>query len=425
MKFFKILTVILTTIILISANKNKLEKKEFFENEIFTNNIKAIITQKNQKTVQTPLINLNSKEKINISFDDLDGDVKSFYYTIIHCNSNWTKSQLMKSEYITGFHQKEIINYDFSFNTIQKYTHYQFTFPNTDIKPKLSGNYILIIYNEKDEKVAQKKIMVLDNKTIIKAKVKRATLFRDRETKHEVDFDIAYYNNLIISDPINEIKVTITQNNRTDNCISNLKPIYYNENKLTYDYEEENTFYANNEFRHFDTRSLRYLSSKIEKIDFDTNYNVYLFEDNVKSFDLYSIEPDINGGFFINCQEAWNSEIEADYTWVHFSLNTKQMKNRKLYIIGEFCDWKIREENKLNYNHKKNIYENAIYLKQGYYNYQYAVVENNLNKLNTKIIEGSHYQTKNDYYIYVYQKAFDSRYEKLIGYKKTSSKELF
>ena len=425
MKFFKILTFILTTVILMSTNTNKLEKKEFFENEIFTNNIKTIITQKNQKTVQKPIINLNSKEKLNISFDDLDGDIKSFYYTIIHCKSNWTKSQLMKSEYITGFHKKEIINYDFSFNTIQKYTHYQFTFPNTDIRPKLSGNYILIIYNEKDEKVAQKKIMVLDNKTIIKAKVKRATLFRDRETKHEIDFDITYYNNLIVGDPLNEIKVTITQNNRTDNCISNLKPIYYNENKLTYDYEEENTFYANNEFRHFDTRSLRYLSSKIEKIDFDKNYNVYLFEDKVKSFNQYSIEPDINGGFFINCQEAWNPEIEAEYTWVHFSLNTKKMKNKKLYIIGEFCDWKIREENKLNYNYKKNIYENAIYLKQGYYNYQYAVVENNLNNLNTKIIEGSHYQTKNDYYIYVYQKAFDSRYEKLIGYKKTSSKELF
>ena len=131
-----------------SINKNELEKTEVFKNEIFTNNIKSIISQKNQKTVQTPIINLNSKENFNISFDDLDGDIKSFYYTIIHCKSNWTKSQLMKSEYITGFYKKEIINYDLSFNTIQKYTHYQFTFPNTDTKVfRLARVYCIVIKN--------------------------------------------------------------------------------------------------------------------------------------------------------------------------------------------------------------------------------------------------------------------------------------
>ncbi len=49
---------------------------------------------------------LNGNENIEIKFDFLDLDVHYFYYTIIHCNADWTPSDLSESEYLDGFNNQ-------------------------------------------------------------------------------------------------------------------------------------------------------------------------------------------------------------------------------------------------------------------------------------------------------------------------------
>ena len=222
----------------------------------------------------------------NVSFDDLDADIKDYYYTIIHCNTDWTTSDLMQSEYINGFTEEPITDYEFSFNTIQKYTHYQFEFPAIDIQPILSGNYVFKIYDKQSKTIIYKRFMILDTKLSIEANVKRATSIEDRSTKQEIDFNIQHPN-LIVVDPFSDIKVHIKQNNKEDNPITDLKPLFVKNDELVYEYDEGNTFWGNNEFRHFDITSLRYQSARIKNIDFDsTNYHVFLFKDRKRHFFL-------------------------------------------------------------------------------------------------------------------------------------------
>ena len=360
-----------------------------------------------------------------MSFDDLDADIKDYYYTIIHCNSDWTASDLMTSEYISGFTDEPITNYEFSFNTIQKYIHYQFEFPTIDIKPILSGNYVFKIYEEGGKTMAYKRFMVLDTKLNIEANVRRATLAEDRNTKHEIDFTIKHPN-LVVADPFADIKVHIKQNNREDNAITNLTPLFVKNDELIYDYDDDNTFWGNNEFRHFDFKSLRYQSERIKSIDFDsTNNHVYLFNDIKRSFDRYSIEPDINGKFLIKSQEGWKSSIEGDYALVHFTLPLDHISYGDMYVIGAFSDWQLKKEFKLEYNTDKKQYETAIFLKQGYYNYHYALNDTSTKRVDVSFIEGTHYQTRNDYFLYVYFRAVGDRHDSFVGFLKTSSKELF
>jgi hypothetical protein len=187
-----------------------------------------------------------------------------------------------------------------------------------------------------------------------------------------------------------------------------------------------NTFLGNNEFRHFDIKSLRFQSDRIKEITYDSTYNhVYLFNDRKRPFDRYSIEPDINGKFLIKSQEGWKTAIEADYAFVHFTLPVDQVSYGDLYVIGGFSDWQLKDEFKLTYNAQQKIYEGNVYLKQGYYNYHYALNDISTNRVDISFIEGTHYQTRNDYYVYVYYRAVGDRYDRFVGFLKTSSKELF
>ena len=444
MKFNNILTISFSALFMYSCNSTKIKFKEkdpeisknyveitknnkdiVYTDQTFNPNIKTVLCHHPNNQLSLAIINLNSHNKLQISFDDLNENRKDYFYTIIHCNADWTKSDLMQNEYIEGFTEEKIINYEFSFNTIQKYIHYQFKFPSINMKPLLSGNYIFKIYDNNGNDIIYKRFMIIDTQLQIDANIRRATLVKDRKYKHEIDF-IIKHPNLIIVDPFKDIKVHIKQNNMDYNSVTDLTPKFIKNDELVYDYEYENTFWGNNEFRHFDFKSLRYKSEKIKTINFDsTNNHVYLFNDKQRSFDKYSINPDINGKFIIESQEAWQSSYEADYAFVHFTLPSDIINYGELYVFGKFCDWQIKNDFKLKYNRTKQQYEASIYLKQGYYNYHYVLNDNNTNTIDIKSIEGTHYQTRNDYYIYIYLRGVGDRYDKLVGFTKSSSKELF
>ncbi len=396
-----------------------------YENTNLNPSIKTLLCHKIEDELSLPILNLNSEEQLLVSFDDLDADIKDYYYTIIHCNSDWTASDLMQSEYIDGFNDEPITDFEFSFNTMQKYTHYFFNFPNESLKAKLSGNYVFKIFEEGGETIAYQRFMILETKVTIEAKVRRATLAEDRNAKHEIDFSIKHPN-IVVADPFSDIKVTIKQNNREDNAITDLIPLFVKNDELIYDYNQENTFWGNNEFRHFDIKSLRFHSDRIQDIIFDSTYNnVYLFKDIKRPFNKYAIEPDINGKFVIKSQEGWKSSTEGDYAWVHFSLPSDKIDLGDIHIIGALNNWNLNEENKLNYNNETKSYEESMYLKQGYYNYHYALNDTAFNRVDVSYIEGTHYQTRNDYYIYVYHRGVGDSYDRFVGFIKTSSKELF
>ena len=397
---------------------SKIKKNSFYD-------IRTILLYNSKNEMSLPIINLNSEEKLELRFDDLTTNISNFFVTIEHFDSNWKKSNLLKSEYVEGFIKDEIISYDYSFNTLQEYIHYNYIFPSENLKPTISGNYKLKVFDNYGDTIFSRKFMVLEKKINLDVNIKKATLSQDRKIKHEIDF-IINHKNFNIVDPFSQIKVIIKQNNKDDNAITDLKPMYIRNSTLIYDFNEENTFLGNNEFRHFDIKSMRYFSERVKNIYSDSSkFKVTLYSDNKRPFNNYSIEPDLNGKFYIKSQEARNSSTEAEYVDVLFSLRSEYISNGDLYIIGEMNDWKKNENFKLDYNFQKKQYEKEVILKQGYYNYHYAINDTSIDYLDVASIEGTHYQTRNEYQIYVYFKDLNDRYEKLIGFTKQLSKELF
>lgn len=427
----------LIIIILFSCNSNKKISKSDIgiksenknqNNPILINkkkyNIQTILLHQKDNQSSKPIINLNSNDILELSFDDLNDKISQLFYSIEHYSFDWEKSDLLISEYVRGFSQNEVIDYEYSFNTLRKYIHYSVLFPSKNFSPIISGNYKIHVFDNYGDTIISKKFMVIEKKINIESRVKRATLANDRKTKHEIDFTIKHPN-LIVNDPFTDIEVVIQQNNNL-NVLKDLKPIYVKNNELIYDYNDENTFFGLNEYRNFSTESIRYFSEKVKNITVDSNnITVTLFEDLKKSFNNYSIEPDINGDFIIKSQKAWNSSNEAEYLKVIFSLKNELLENQDIYIVGKLNDSRLNKKFKLEYNYEKKKYSKSILLKQGYYNYHYQTHDTLKNIYSINDFEGSYYQTRNDYYIYVYHKEIGERYYKLIGLTKTSSKELF
>jgi hypothetical protein len=392
-------------------------------NKIFKTNIKTVLFHRDGWDMSAPVIRLNTDEKLKLSFDDLDADFKDFSFTILHCNADWSPSGLDRNEYIDGYIEDNIRDYQFSLNTLIPYTHYELVFPTDDMKPKLSGNYILKVYvDDPDSLCFTRRFFMVEQKVGIEGKVKQATMIEDRNYKQEVDFSVSI-KGYRMSNPYQDLKVIIIQNGRWDNRISDLKPKMMVNDKLDYDYNRENVFQGGNEFRSIDIKSLKYNTENIASIKRENEgYDVYLRDGQRRSSQVYKTEKDINGQMKIKTEDGTTTETEAEYVMVHFFLPyAAPMIDAEFFIVGQITDWQFSGESKMNYNFKRKGYEKSLLLKQGYYNYHYILKYHDQTAGDESFIEGTHSETENSYTIFIYYHETAAGYDKLIGVKYLSS----
>ena len=410
----------------------------FYKDFNYSNCIKSSTLTNNENELLDPIIKLNSNQTLKLSFDDLDNNLKYYMYTFIHCDSNWGKSEIIYSEYLNGFYENYIEEYYYSFNTIQQYIHYELTFPNENINFLKSGNYIIIIYDEYMNPILTKRFIVYEDILRIKSNVKRGTFFKDFDTKHEIDFEI-YLDNFSIQNPFDEISIIIQQNDDWNNVKKNVQPSFVGKNIIKYDYEEQTSFNAGNEFRKFEISNIDFfsenvdsiylkeisentLSKEIEVCKYISNDMLYasLKKDFSRNINRYFNNYDLNGKQQLFNERSNNSEYESEYIMVDFHLKYPYDKSNDIYVYGAISNWEYQEKFRLKFDEELQLYTTRALLKQGYYDYQYKIK----NKYNENEIEGNYFETKNEYTIYVYYKPIWARYEKIIGINKITSNNL-
>ncbi|MDD3877475.1 MAG: DUF5103 domain-containing protein [Bacteroidales bacterium] len=395
-----------------------------YSNYIYKSNIKTVQFHRMGWEMSAPIMELGKNEKLKLSFDDLEADLKNYQYTIIHCNSDWQPSELQQGDYIQGFTSDYITSHKSSMNTLQPYTHYSLTFPGEQVIPKVSGNYILIVYvDNPTNPVITQRFMIFEPLVNIEGRVRQATVLEDKNYRQEVVFTIQH-NSYRISNPYSSLKVVLQQNDRTDNLITNLKPSMVRNNELIYEFEYGNVFDGNNEFRHFDLKNIRNAYEGIQSIQMrDNAYHVFLSVGERRSFKRYIQEEDINGRYVIKREDAMDSETESEYVHVYFTLSYPvPLIDGHVYLLGAMTSWDFNESSKMIYNYPAKAYEKSLYLKQGYYNYAYAYLENRRSDADIGFIEGTHSITENDYTIYIYNKEPNDRYDRLIGISHLNSR---
>ncbi len=387
-----------------------------YSNTAYESSIKTVILTQAGSYERFPAIDLNSAQQLNLQFDELMPENDNYQYTFIHCTHDWLPSNLKPNEYIKGNFFENITEYTFSTTTFQVYTHYNINFPSMDMKPKLSGNYLLKVYRNFDENdlILTRRFMVVEDKFVLTASAKIATNPNARFNSQEIDFSVNMGDN-VVPNPMIDVKATIMQNLRWDNAIFDLKPRFVNGKLLEYNYETGNLFLGGNEFRYFDIRSLRFLSFNVRRKYMEGNLkNAVLYADATKMNLPYLQTIDFNGKIVVDNRDgAVNGGIEGDYAACHFSFISDKL-SKDVYIFGELTDWQIKEEFKMEWNEKAGQYERTLMLKQAYYNYYY-VTPDAKKMADLQYTEGNHSNTENDYHVMIYNKNPFMQYDELLG----------
>jgi len=376
-------------------------------------NIKTISFVQNGENM-IPIFRLG--DPFQLQFDDLFGNEANYYYRFVHCNYDWTPSDLTRNEYLKGFDDQRIQDYTNSFNTLQLYSHYKVQFPNKFTQLSVSGNYIIKILNEDREVIFSRKFIVYEDLVSVPMQVKTARNIKDLNHKHNIDFSIKS-NTILFQSPLKNVKVLLLQNGVLSTGITNVKPMYTVGNDLIYKYDSETQFWAGNEYLNFENKDIRAANNLVGFVDSSGGvYNSHLYTNTARAKLQYTYFPDINGNFVVKNLNRDNNEIEADYAWVFFSLSAPAYYGKNdIYVNGMFNNYALTPEYKMDYNEAKATYEKAIMIKQGFTNFKYVIADKSGKIDEENAIDGNFYQTENNYFAIVYYKENNARYDRVIG----------
>ena len=373
---------------------------------------------------------------LEISFDEMSHDVHQYSYRVLHCQRDWTESHISSYEYVDGFTTADIVDYEHSMNTQQAYTHYSIVFPTEDMQLKASGNYVVQIYEDGDQEqvVAEVCFRVVEPLVGIEANIRANTDIELNGRYQQLDIDVQT-KALNVRDA-GDVKLVVEQNGRWDNRVVLEKPTFVEPHRLRYVNQKALIFEGGNEFRHFDAYSTYYAGYHVDVVDYaQGEYHVLVDVDEVRGTINphagreglpYMTELDADGQWLVNSEKADDVDTEAEYMWVHFCLPVEQiMLDARVFVGGDLFYNQFTAANMMQYDPAQRCYYARAYLKQGGYNYMYYVVrtgdrlQTNGSHVNATLLplEGSHWQTQNDYTILVYYHAFGDRYDRLVGIK--------
>lgn len=391
-----------------------------YRTQIINSNIKTLQIGLAGQKFSLPVIELNGSDILQVSFDEMSHGAHAYSYKVIHCNADWTVSDLNTSEYLTGYSTANITDVTQSLNTTFLYTHYAFQLPNSDMSFKVSGNYVVLIYEDTnvEKPIAQACFSILESRVAITGNVRGNTDTELSGHLQQLDFEVAF-NGYSVREPAREIKVVVRQNNRIDNQVTDLQPSYFSASSLSYINNKSLIFEGGNEFHRFDISSIYAAGEGVAGIRYNNPYyDAYLYDNKVQTIHIYTSDMDVNGKFVINMQNSQNIDTEADYMFVHFNLPTKQpFFDGQLFLGGEFNYNQLNDAVRMKYDGKTESYTQTVLLKQGGYNYQYRFVPKGEQKASVDRVDGSFWQTGNEYAVYVYHRAWGERYDKLVGVK--------
>ena len=378
--------------------------------------IKSIHFSGMEQPQQIPIIRLN--EHFTLLFDDLLAQDNDYYYRIKYFNHDWTLSNLLQNQYLEGFDNQRIDDFNSSYGTLQRYNNYSITLPNNNTRFKISGNYMIEIYDRNDEMMFARKFLVYEEKAQVQIGVYPAQKIENLLSHQNLQFTINPL--FLVRNPKNDIKVILVQNDQWNTSTLAPTPQYNTGNSLIYRYDEATQFQGGNEYLNFNTKDLRALTPSISYINKGELYEHYLYTNSTRIGQPYTYYPDINGNFVIQTLQGNNPNIEADYTEVYFSLAKQyELKEEEIYLYGKFNNYALTEENKMIYNPSLEIYEGILLLKQGFYNYKYVKVVDGIPLYNS--ISESHSQTENLYTVLVYHRGIGDLYDAIIGIGQTQS----
>lgn len=388
------------------------------ENRIYDPQVKSLQAVVNQDWLSPVIMRLYGDDHLHIGFDELSHDYHRYIYRLEHCEANWTTSEeLFETDWLEGFNNIVIEDFERSINTTVSYTHYRFTIPNERCRLKLSGNYRLsILDDDTNEVVATVEFMITEQAMSLPMAISTNTDIDTNLSHQQVEFGLKY-GNLQVTDPHEQLQTVVLQNCREDNWRWNVRPSAVSQNGLEWKHRKELIFDAGNEYRKFEVLDPSHPTMGIDQISWDGEYyQAFPFVSEPRPNYLY--DEDANGSFYIRNSDNRENDITSDYVWVNYRLKSPYPQDGQIVIDGRWTN-EAPETYLMDYDETSGLYTASILQKMGYYSYQYLLVDNEGNA-HPLPSEGNFYQTENCYQILVYYKGTGMRTWRLVAFNQLS-----
>jgi hypothetical protein len=384
-----------------------------FKDFCFSDKIASIQLFKTGDRFSDPVIRLNSDETLTLVFDELrrnDEREEDYFYTIEHRDARWNEENLITNDYMSGFPENEIDMVNPSQGTVLDYRNFVLTLPNENVRLKLSGNYFIKVFERDSGKCAFVKGFSIVEPL---AAINVSDIFQaDVPCMQRFELRVAYPS-LKVIDAYRNITVRVERNHTSVPSVGELLPSFVYPAAVEYTRPDQNIHNGGNEYRAFDIRSLVYNGHGVARHSFDGVHRIELVQDAEQS--SYLSARDINGAYMIGADNMNDPDTQSEYVDVLFSFVPTTTVEGRIFLFGEMTNRSLSDRYEMRYI--DGAYRCIIPLKQGFYNYQYVILDNDGNP-DMYTTEGCFYETENVYTIYIYYRLPEHRYDRLIGFLK-------
>lgn len=379
-------------------------------NKVLSPRFKSLTSVVNGDWLNRPVMTLGTSDVLQIGFDELSHNYHRLVYHLDHCENDWTVSDgLFESDWLEGFNDNPIDDYQNSINTTVPYTHYDLQLPNDRCRLKMSGNYRLTISDEDEgnEEVMVVEFYVVEPLMDVALYASTNTDIDHNQQHQQVSMSVSY-NDLRITNTDEQIYTVVMQNWREDNARHNVRPDMQTMRGLEWSHNKQLIFPAGNEYHKFEVLDVSHPTMGIDHIEWDGHYyQAYPFVSTVRR--NYLTDVDADGAFCIRNSDRREDAYTCDYVWVNYQLQAPYQGD--IYIAGHWTINEPRETYQMQYDGNQGYYA-RILQKQGYYSYQYLCADGS-----QPPSEGNFFQTENKYQTLIYYKGVGERTWRLVGYR--------
>ena len=381
-----------------------------------------------------PVIDNSDNSSLEISFDYLDDEQLYLQYTLVHCDAQWEADRLSELDYVDGFLPARVEEVQPSFNTTVNYWHYTLRFPREEVRLLVSGNYAVIFHPEDDPDapVAVACFSVTEQMAFVSGEVSGVTDIDYLASHQQLTLQCSWSpSRLPYLSPTSDLHLVVTQNHRPDTRRDLLQPSRVDASHAWYEHQPLLIFEGGNTFRRFEFIDPRYATLGIERLRYEPPYYVAeLVRQRARSGSAYYYDQDQHGRYLVHALRVDDEATESEYFWADFTLDgaIPPLRGRSIYLTGDFTYGELTPDFQLRYDPDLQCFTARVLLKQGHYNYQFlcgtewspADVPSTSGTgsssfPNLSPLEGSYYDARNQYDVYVYYRGPSDRYDRLLG----------
>lgn len=379
----------------------------------------SVKLQKGDDFLSPPVLLLSDPgaSPLVLSFD-LMGDAHRYLRaSLTHTTPFGAPSGLLESEYASEFNQTSLEDFAYSQNTFRHYVNYRLPLPTPDLQPLLSGRYTVNVWDEDepDSLLLSVPFYVSEGAGTLQGSASHITDRGSAGEWQQLAFTYTLPRTLAVHDPLQELTVIAVQNSDPSTAHT-LKPLRLEGNRLIFEHRPELLFPASNEFRRMEISRTDMPVMHTDSLRFDgVGYSAFLTPDYPRTERPYEYDRTQWGRFKVREYFSTDSDLGADYLPVTFTLVMPRVMNGDPYVQGEFTGYKTLPRYRMVWDEERHLYTLTLPLKQGHYNYRYALAAEPGRAGEPGPVEGNKYETSNEYTIYIYYTPPGARYSRLLN----------